>query len=137
MTMVEPAYPNPAYASMFPGTCVLPSGRFINGVHRPRFSVLNLRENDFPFTLGRTEDGRPHDNRANFPAGDIEAAEAGVVYEIPNPFPFRGVTYISAAWADEKAKDPSTIALPAPPDVSFSEFLSRWPGRGGVRRSVS
>lgn len=126
--MAEPSYPNPAYALIFPGTCVLPSGRFMHGVHRPCYRAANLRKNDFPFILGKTEDGRPHDNRANFPGGDIEAIEAGVVYEIPNPFPFRGVTYISAAWADKKAKDPSRIALPAPPAASFFEFIGRWPG---------
>ncbi len=114
----------------FPNTCVAPPGRFIYGIHRGRFNVLNLRENDYPYILGRTEDGRAHDNRVNFPSGDIQETGGGVVYEIPNPFPFRGVTYILASWADEKADDPSAIALPPVPEISFSSFLDNWPGMG-------
>jgi hypothetical protein len=109
-------------------TCVAPAGQFVYGIHRGRFDVANLRENDYFHTLGRTGDGRTLDNRVNFPAGDITETHGGAVYEIPNPFPFRGTSYILGSWADEKARDPSVISLPAVPSVSFSEFLNQWPG---------
>lgn len=112
----------------FPGTCVSPAGHFVYGIHRPRFGTANLRGNDYLSILGTTGDGRPHDNRVNFPAGDINEIDGGVVYEIPNPFPFRGATYILASWADQKADYPGAIALPPAPSVSFSKFLDQLPG---------
>lgn len=112
----------------FPGTCVSPAGHFVCGIHRPRFDAANLRGNDCLAILGTTDEGRPHDNRVNFPAGDINEIHGGVVYEIPNPLPFRGATYILASWADQKADAPASIALPAAPAVSFSTFLDQWPG---------
>lgn len=112
----------------FSGTCVSPAGHFVYGIHHPRFGAANLRGNDYFSILGTTDEGRPHDNRVNFPAGDINEIDGGVVYEIPNPFPFRGATYILASWADQKADDPAAISLPPAPAVSFSTFLDQLPG---------
>ncbi len=104
-------------------TCVTPDGRFIYGVHKPSFTVRNLRENDFITTLGVLPDGSGHLNRNNFPKGDVIEPQADWIYEIPNPFPFKGATYIAKSWAEEKSENPSSIFLPEPPSVSFSTFL--------------
>lgn len=107
-------------------TCVSPEGRFVYGIHRPVYSVANLRENDFISPVGGRADGFPLDNRVNFPPGDVAVEEGGTVYEIPNPFPFRGTTYINKEWADRAAADPSRIRLPDPPEVSFLEGVRKW-----------
>ncbi|HSR37211.1 MAG TPA: hypothetical protein VLL73_08530, partial [Desulfurivibrionaceae bacterium] len=44
------------------------------------------------------------------------------VYEIANPFAFRGTTYISKSWAEARAADPSAIRLPAPEQVSLAHL---------------
>ncbi|MBU2538541.1 MAG: hypothetical protein KKH22_08875, partial [Proteobacteria bacterium] len=80
-------------------SCVHPSGQFIYGVHAPAYQVANLRENDYVESLGALPDGSPYLNQANFPEGNLQVDQADAIYEIVNPFPFRGVTYISSAWA--------------------------------------
>ena len=80
-------------------TCVSPSGRFVWGVHRPHYAVTNLRLTDHIQVLGRTPDGLPVSNQVNFPADDVAVTAADPVFEIPNPFPFRGTTYITRSWA--------------------------------------
>lgn len=107
-------------------TCVLPSGHFIYGVHKPSFDVDNFREDDFIDFLGRFTDGRLKQNIDNFPAGTVTEPEADTIYEIPNPFDFRGTTYISKSWADKKAHNPELINLPEPEKVSFASFLEKW-----------
>jgi len=109
-------------------TCVLPSGNFIYGIHKPRFYADNFRENDFIEPLGQFSDGRLNENHSNFPHGIVEELEADTIFEIPNPFAFRGTTYISKSWADEKAKNPEFIFLPSPPNMSFSGFIEKWFG---------
>lgn len=71
-------------------SCVHPSGQFVYGVHAPSYQVANLRENDGVEPLGAFLDGNPYLNRENFPEGDLQVAQAEVIYEIANPFPFRG-----------------------------------------------
>lgn len=107
-------------------SCVDPSGKFIYGIHRPAFHVVNLRENDFIDPLGIMDDGGPIENQANFPPGPVEEPSADIIYEIPNPFPFRGVTYIARPWAEKKAENPSAIRLPDMPSLSFSNTLEKW-----------
>ena len=109
-------------------TCVLPSGQFIYGIHKPRFNVDNFRENDFIEPLGQFSDGRLNENYATFPPEIVEEPEADTIFEIPNPFAFRGTTYISKSWADEKAKNPERICLPRPQNISFSGFIDKWFG---------
>lgn len=92
-------------------TSVTPRGTFLVGLHRPAFSVANLREQDRNDLLGHTAGGTPCDNRVNFPAGDVHVAEARPIYEIPNTFPFRGTTFIDSAWAEARAADPASIGL--------------------------
>ena len=110
-------------------TCVAPSGRFVYGLHRPRYTVANLREGDPVAPLGLLEDSSPVDNRANFPPGDVREEQADWIFEIPNPFPFRGTTYIDKTWADAKAADPGAIGLPPAPEVSFREAIARLTGK--------
>jgi len=82
-------------------TCVDPSGRFTAGIHRPSYRVANLRISDCNLILGKTETGKDVDNRVNFPTGDLLIRDADRVYEIPNAFPFWGVTYILGRIAEE------------------------------------
>ena len=106
-------------------SCVHPSGQFVYGVHAPSYRVANLRENDFVEPLGAFSDGSPCLNQGNFPEGDIPVDRAEMIYEIANPFPFRGVTYISSAWAEPKVANPSFIRLPEPRAVSMGQALGK------------
>jgi hypothetical protein len=102
-------------------TCISPAGRFIYGVHRPRFTADNFRETDGSADLGILPDGRRHRNTANFPRGPVHEPAADWVFEVPNALPFRGTTYIGKAWADARAGNPETIRLPQPPAISFCD----------------
>lgn len=104
-------------------TCITPEGEFRFGVHRPSYIAANLRAGDSLDILGRTESGEEVANQRNFPAGDVQVDRAAVIYEIPNAFPFRGTTYIDSSWADAKARDPLSIALPAPEITSMHHAL--------------
>ena len=105
-------------------TCVAPTGRFRTGIHRPHFTVANLRKEDLLLDLGATTDGQRQDNGANFPPTDVQEPGADTIFEIPNPLPFRGVTYICRSWADSRADDPEQISIPAPPAVSLHGSIS-------------
>ncbi len=107
------------------GTCVSPQGRFLWGLHQPRFQVLNLREEDFILCLGKTRQGESRTNNANFPSGDVDETGADPIYEVANPFPFRGATYIAKAWADATAADPTRIAIASPSTVSFEKAIHK------------
>lgn len=110
-------------------TCVTPNGQFIFGCHEPSFNVANMRENNYVGILGLSEDGTAFENQRNFPPGEVVEPGADLIYEIPNQFPFRGVTYIAKAWATEKAKNPLAIHLPEKTDMSFSQTLGKWFGK--------
>ena len=116
------------------GTCVSPQGRFVWGVHEPRFRTLNLRDEDFILSLGQDRQGRPWTNSANFPPGDVEEEGADPIYEIANPFPFRGTTYIGKAWADAAAADPTRIAIASPSKVSLEKAIKK--ALGGASDAV-
>ncbi len=89
-----------------PRTCVHPSGRFIYGIHRPSYHVKNMRENKTSLILGHDDSQNPVDNAVNFPDGDLHIKNARQVYEIPNPFPFWGATYVLKDPADNMANSP-------------------------------
>jgi hypothetical protein len=116
-------------------TCVTPEGKFIYGIHKPEFTAPNLREEDLFQVLGLDGADNPVDNTRNFPPGDVAEPRGEWIYEIPNPFPFRGATYISRNWADAKAADPLTISVPEPTPTSMTDFLARVLrcGRGGAK----
>ena len=103
---------------------VHPSGRFVFGLHNPTYKVANLRENDFPLELGKLADNTTLVNAQNFPAGDLTITKADPIYEIANPLPFRGATFICQSWAKAKAENPNSIRLPAPASVSMSQTLA-------------
>jgi hypothetical protein len=111
-------------------TCVHPSGTFVYGVHKPSFNVVNMRENNYVNALGLLGDNTSFENLSNFPPGTVEEPNADIIYEIPNPFPFRGVTYITKSWAEEKSQNPSAIMLSEPPEVSFTDTITKWFGKG-------
>ena len=111
-----------------PRTCVSGGGRFLVGVHRPEFTVKNLRDREYPGVLGRLRNGDDVDNAVNFPLQDLHEPGADVIYEIPNAFPFRGTTFINTAWADAKAASPETIRIPAPRPCSYLESAAALPG---------
>ncbi|MDO9264450.1 MAG: hypothetical protein Q7U02_10830 [Desulfosalsimonadaceae bacterium] len=113
-------------------TCVHPSGHFIYGIHKPGFRVTNLRKNNYVDALGLDDDSRPFTNQGNFPFGDVEEPHADPIFEIPNAFPFRGVTYIAKSWADGKAKNPLSISLPEPASMSFTDTIGQWFGEKGL-----
>lgn len=79
-----------------PRTCVSSSGEFIYGIHKPRFTASNLRENDYIVTLGHSSDQATTSisNTDNFPPNSVHVTDAAWVFEIPNAFPFMGATFI-------------------------------------------
>jgi len=110
---------------MKPRTCVSPEGKFIYGIHKPAYSVNNLRETDILQTLGSSVSGERVDNAVNFPVGDIKENQAEWIYEIPNPFPFKGTTYIGKSWADSKADDPTRISISPPISTSMTDSFNK------------
>lgn len=119
-------------------TCVSPEGKFIYGIHKPSFKTVNLRENDFLQVLGLDAADNPVDNACNFPDADVQESQGGWIFEIPNPFPFRGATFIDKNWADAKAADPLAITLPPRPATSMTNFLYKALrcGKGGAKDIV-
>ena len=103
-------------------TSITPEGNFCYGLHQPSYQVKNLRSRTKLEELGKTEADAPVDNRINYPASDIDVPEADWIYEVPNPFPFRGTTFIGKGWADRAAEDYQRIRLHPPAVVSFSNF---------------
>ncbi|WP_417910411.1 hypothetical protein [Candidatus Electronema sp. PJ] len=102
-------------------TCVSPTGTFRVGLHQPSYAVRNLRNQDVSLRLGSLPDGTAVDNQANFPPGDVQELEGRWIYEIPNAFPFHGVTYIDSVWAAARAENPSMICLEPPSACSLSQ----------------
>ncbi len=75
-------------------TSVNPDGRFVTGLHRPCYKVVNNRMTSMIMNLGVTGEGEVVRNEVNFIEGDIHVRGAQPIYEIPNAFPFWGTTYI-------------------------------------------
>jgi len=104
-------------------TSITPEGSFCYGVHRPEYSVHNLRRNSVLQKLGYTTEAKVVDNKRNFPAGDLEIKDGTWIFEIPNPFPFMGRTFIGKDWADKNAENRAKICLPEPDKISLSQAL--------------
>jgi len=109
-------------------SCVGKDAQFIVGVHKPAFKVKNLRDHDYFASLGQLEHGTMIDNKVNFPKGDLYEPHADIIYEIANPFAFRGTTYINSAWADIKAAHPEKIRISAPEPCSLLQNFERFHG---------
>ncbi len=103
-------------------TCVRPGGRFAFAIHKPSYRVTNLRQHDEIIELGSCQ-GEAVFNGRNFPAHDLVVEKSDWVYEIANPFSFKGTTFINSAWADRQAAHPLAISLPAMPLVSMADAL--------------
>lgn len=106
-------------------SCVTPEGTFIYGIHKPHYRVATMRQETKISTLGHSAGQTPVDNSRNFPASDVHVDNADWIFEIPNPFPFKGVTYIDKEWADASARNPARIALSQPSSVSFTRTLQQ------------
>ncbi|MEW5948455.1 MAG: hypothetical protein AB1711_03480 [Thermodesulfobacteriota bacterium] len=87
----------------FPQTCVAPTGEFFYGIHKPKYTAPNLRQNDYIVTLGHGPDQTKIDNADNFPADNVHVAASAWVFEIPNAFPFMGATFVLKTYADGAA----------------------------------
>lgn len=105
-------------------SCVTPEGKFIYGIHKPEYTVTPLRQETTIEPLGHLQDQSTVDNSRNFPSKQVLVDKADWIFEIPNPFPFKGVTYIDKEWADASARDYDRIRLAEPQPVSMSETLS-------------
>ena len=106
-----------------PHSSVTPDGRFAVGIHRPSYRITNLRHAQPIASLGRGPDGQDVRNHQNFPAGVIDVPADGPIFEIANPLPWRGTTYIGKDWADKCARAPQAIKLPPRPAVSMHRWI--------------
>ncbi len=107
-------------------TCVTSHKKFRVGLHRPCYTVRNLRYHDLIMSLGKLPDGSTHDNRRNFPPGDVSENNGRWIYEIPNAFAFRGTTYIDSGWAAARAEDPGLIYIDKPGSSSLRQVLEQF-----------
>lgn len=105
-------------------TSIAPPGFFSYGIHKPSYVAANLRQGTVLAALGRNQAGQTIDNRRNFPLAEVTVTDADWIFEIPNPLPFRGATYIDKEWADASAADLTRIRLPEPEKVSLSATLA-------------
>ncbi|MBF0241622.1 MAG: hypothetical protein HQK64_03995 [Desulfamplus sp.] len=107
-------------------SCVSEDGQFIVGIHRPAFNIELLRQNRYIEPLGMLPDGSEVKNGINFPDRCVNEPNADIIYEIYNPFSFRGTTYINSAWADQKAGRAELIKLPSPPPCSLNQMFTNF-----------
>jgi hypothetical protein len=106
-------------------SCVTPQKQFIYGIHKPDYIACNLRSETGITSLGHLGSGEPYSNQANFPETDVQVNNADWIFEIPNPFSFRGSTFIDKEWADNSADNPQRISLPAREELSLSELFHK------------
>ncbi|MBU0946255.1 MAG: hypothetical protein KKE53_17600 [Proteobacteria bacterium] len=106
-------------------TAVHPSHSFLYGIHKPAYNVANQRGQKKIEELGRTVSGTPLTNQGNFPDGPLHVSGADWIFEIPNPLPFRGTTFIDKEWADASADHPQRIHLVEQEPLSLSTVLSK------------
>ena len=104
-------------------SCVTPEGKFIYGIHKPEYSVTNLRQETCPQSLGSLDGVKQIFNERNLPENDVTVTKADWIFEIPNPLPFKGATFIDKEWADASANNYQRIRIATPPQVSLSQVL--------------
>ncbi len=103
-------------------SCVHPEGRFVFGVHRPTYHVINNRLTKRIEELGQTREGKAVINEPNFPDGDLEVTSAQHIYEIPNAFPFWGTTYILGDVAARAALLDKPVSLAPKGKTDFASW---------------
>lgn len=118
-------------------TSISPQGCFIVARHLPRYQVANFRQHDALCALGTTTDGQVLTNDANFPGGDVVVEQARPIYEILNPLPFRGCTFIDSGWADARVDRPDRFRIPPPPPVSLRSLLDQHCSQPSVQAIIS
>ena len=118
-------------------TSIQPGGRFQVGRHAPSYTVANLRERDCRQSLGQLAGGGEVANTANFPEHDVAVTGARTIYEIPNPLPFRGCTYIDSGWAAARTADPGSIRIAPPPPVSLRDMLGQHCSDAAIREIIT
>jgi hypothetical protein len=106
-------------------SCVTPQKQFIYGIHKPDYIACNLRPEARISSLGHLGSGESHSNQENFPDTDVQVNSADWIFEIPNPFSFRGSTFIDKEWADNSANNPQRISLPSRKELSLSDLLHK------------
>jgi len=106
-------------------SCVSPDKHFWYGLHKPAYTVSNLRANKNIEMLGSLDGDSFLDNQDNFPDGTLIINKADWIFEIPNPFPFKGTTFINQEWAEASAGDYRRIGLPPRGHVSMAETLQK------------
>ena len=106
-------------------SCVTSDKFFLYGLHKPAYAVLNLRTDQRIERLGSLDDESSLDNHGNFPDGTLIIDKADWIFEIPNPFPFKGTTFIDQEWAEASAADYRRIGLPPREHVSISKILKK------------
>jgi len=104
-------------------TCVRPDGKFVFGIHKPAYTVENYRNKTVLNELGQLDSGASYSNDANYPEGPVVVEGADWIYEIPNPFSFRGSTYIDKEWAEANVNNPERICLAPRDELSFTSLL--------------
>jgi len=105
-------------------TCISPVGTFCYGIHKPSYSVHNLRKRTDIQPLGRDQFGNVIVNEKNYPDDTVKVPAADWIYEIANPFPFRCVTFIGKVWADRNAETIEHISLASRSPVSMRKTLA-------------
>jgi len=106
-------------------SCVTSDKFFLYGLHKPAYAVSNLRTDQRIERLGSLDGESSLDNLGNFPDGTLIIDKADWIFEIPNPFPFKGTTFIDQEWADASAADYRRIGLPPREHVSMSKILKK------------
>lgn len=86
--------------------------------------------------LGETEAGVSVMNNVNFPDGDVDISGADTIFEVANPFPFRGTTFIARRWADHAARNPSCIAIDPPQPVSIHTAIEKANGSKAAVKKI-
>ncbi|WP_163340849.1 hypothetical protein [Desulfopila sp. IMCC35008] len=104
-------------------SCVTPDGQFVYGIHKPNYTVTNMRATTNVITLGCMEDGPKVDNSRNYPEQNVKVENADWIFEIHNPFPFKGATFIDKEWADASAENYKRIRIAPPEQVSMTAVL--------------
>jgi len=115
---------------------VTPEGRFRVGKHSPNYKVANFRQEDHLCFLGKTNLGRDVENHRNFPDGDVDVAHARPIFEIVNPLPFRGCTFIDTGWADGRASRPESIRIDPPASVCLKDLLAKFCAKNAVQTII-
>ncbi len=113
-------------------SCVTPDGKFIYGIHKPHYQVNNFRTEKEIKTLGSCEGQIPISNQANYPDGSVNVSQADWIFEIPNPFTFRGATFIDKEWADASRDNLEKIRIPSRKGFSLSSTL----GQAGIDKKI-